>query len=108
MVRETRPNRPDLVALREGLGVQALTFLASQPEAIGRFLALTGIGPADLRQAARQPEFLCGVLDYLLSDEALLVAFAQSLDLPPEAVASAARQPPGGQGKSGRRRLPPL
>jgi hypothetical protein len=60
----------------EILAVEALTFLASDAERLGRFLALTGISPAEIRTVARDPGFLAAVLDHLSSDEKLLVAFA--------------------------------
>ncbi len=70
----------------ETLAIQALTFIASDPERLGRFLGLTGIGPAEIRQAAREPGFLTGVLDYLAGDEHLLTEFAQEADVDPATV----------------------
>jgi len=75
----------------ELLAVNALTFLAGRPEALGRFLALSGVGPHSLRDAAADPAFLAGVLDHLLGDEALLVAYAAAADVRPERVAEARR-----------------
>ena len=49
----------------EALAIAALSFIASEPERLGRFLALTGIGPESLRAAARDPGFLVGVLDHV-------------------------------------------
>src|SRR5712691_6110594 len=63
-------------AATEGLAIQALTFIAAEPERLGRFLALTGIGPTDIRAAAREPRFLAGILGYLASDERLAGAFS--------------------------------
>jgi hypothetical protein len=60
----------------ESLAIQVLAFIASDAERIGPFLAATGIGPEDIRAAARDPEFLAGVLDYTCEDEPLLIAFA--------------------------------
>ena len=60
----------------EGLAIQALTFLAGEPERLGRFLAATGIGPTEIRAAAGEPGFLAGVLDYLAADDRLIAAFA--------------------------------
>jgi len=68
------------------LAVAALCFIASEPERLGRFLALTGIGPESIREAAREPEFLLGVLDHLAGDEALLLAFANENEVDPEQV----------------------
>ena len=60
----------------EGLAIQALTFIAGDGERLGRFLAITGIGPAQIRAAAQESGFLIGVLDYIAGDERLLSAFA--------------------------------
>ncbi len=73
----------------EEIAVKGLAFLAGEPEALGRFLALSGIGPADLRRAAAEPGFLAGVLEFFLEDEALLLAFATHANLRPTMVAAA-------------------
>jgi len=75
----------------ELLAVDALSFLAGEPEALGRFLALTGIGPGVLREAAADPGFLMGVLDYFLSDEPLLIAYARHAGIPEHELAVARR-----------------
>ena len=72
-----------------GMAVQALEYLAREPERLGRFLALSGLDPTTIRAAARQPEFLAGVLEYVMNDESLLVALTASLDVPPERVSQA-------------------
>jgi len=71
------------------LAIEGLNFIANEPEALDRFLSLTGISPPDLRQAAGEPEFLAGVLTFLMDHEALLLAFAASAGIPPHHVASA-------------------
>ena len=73
----------------EGLAVQALTFIAGDGERLGRFLATTGIGPAEIRAAAQEPGFLIGVLDYLAGDERLLSAFAAETGADPADVGKA-------------------
>jgi hypothetical protein len=75
----------------EAIAIQALGYLADRPEDLGRFLALAGLGPANLRQAAADPAFLAGVLAFLMQDESLLLAFAGDAGLSPAAVARAAR-----------------
>ena len=52
----------------ENLAISALAFLAADPERLGRFLSLTGIGPEAIRKSAREPAFLAGVLDHVVSD----------------------------------------
>ncbi len=73
----------------EALAVQALTFIAGDGERLGRFLATTGIGPAQIRAAAQEPGFLVGVLDYLAGDERLLSAFAAETGNDPTHVGKA-------------------
>jgi hypothetical protein len=70
----------------EALAVAALSFLAGEPERLGAFLALSGIGPESIRAAAREPHFLAGVLDHVASDERLLVAFAAHAGVDPAEV----------------------
>src|SRR5580658_7675341 len=68
------------------LAIAALSFLADEQERVERFLALTGLGPESLRAAARDPGFLAGVLDHVMGDEALLLAFAAEYEIDPQEV----------------------
>ncbi len=70
----------------QAIAVEALAFLAAEPERIGRFLALTGIGPDAIRSAAGEPDFLAGVLDHVSGDERLLLEFAAHAEIKPAAV----------------------
>jgi Protein of unknown function (DUF3572) len=70
----------------EALAIAALSYLAWEPEHLGGFLAATGIGPDQIRDAARDSEFLSGVLDYFSGDEALLVAFAKDQGIDPNEI----------------------
>jgi hypothetical protein len=79
-------NRKARRAAAEELAVAALSFIAAEPERLGRFLALTGMGPDSIRAAAREPQFLVGVLDHVAGEERLLLAFAAENQLDPEAV----------------------
>ncbi len=69
------------------LAIQALAFIAEEPERLNLFLSTTGIAPAEIRTAAREPGFLAGVLEHMLADEGLLIAFADSAGIDPAAVA---------------------
>ncbi len=80
----------------ESIAGRALGFLAGDPARLGRFLALSGLDPSTIRAAASDPGFLPAVLDHILSDERLLMAFAGEEGLKPEAVARA-RAAFGGQ-----------
>ena len=63
----------------EMLAIQALAFIA----------AATGIAPDQIRDAARAPDFLAGVLEHMLADENLLVEFANSAGIDPAEIARA-------------------
>jgi len=58
-----KPRSKEAREAAESLAIQALSFIAQDPERLGRFLALTGIGPAEIRSAAAEPGFLTGVLE---------------------------------------------
>ncbi len=73
----------------EMLAIQALAFIAEDPERLAGFLAATGLEAAAIRDAARQPGFLAGVLEHMLSDESLLLAFADSAGIDPASIARA-------------------
>lgn len=73
----------------ETLAINALRFLAGDPARLGRFLALTGLGPDELKASAGETHLLAAVLDYLLRDESLLLVFAADHRVAPERVALA-------------------
>jgi hypothetical protein len=80
----------------ESTAISALAFLAADEVRLERFLALSGLGPDNLRRAAADPGFLIAVLDYILADERLLVAFAASEGLDPLGVERARASLGGG------------
>jgi hypothetical protein len=94
-----RPVMPKEAA--EALAIQALTFIAADGERLGRFLAATGIGPAEIRGAAREPGFMLGVVEFLGGDEALLTAFAAEHGFDPADIGKAAIVLGGGQWERG-------
>jgi len=81
-----RPSGKEPVAAAQELAIAALGFIAAEPDRLGRFLAMTGIGPESIRDAAREPRFLAGVLDHIAGDEPLLLAFAADNEVDPEHV----------------------
>lgn len=78
------------------IALKMLAFLASDGNRLGTFLAASGLGPADLKSSARNPQFLAGVMDYLLGDESLLLTFAESGEIDPATISGARRSLPGG------------
>lgn len=77
------------------LALQALAFLAADPDRIGRFLAQTGLAADELSALAADVHFQGGVLDYLLGDEALLLEFCEIQTIPPELPGRLRRALPG-------------
>jgi hypothetical protein len=89
MIRERggRPGKVHRQARQDAaaaLAIEALGYLAGDPEHLERFLALTGISPGEIRAAAGQPGFLAGVLDYVAGNEALLRVVAVHAGVAPE------------------------
>ena len=82
-----RVHNPREVA--EIVAIQALSFVAGEPERLGAFLAESGIGPETLRSAATDPQFLVSVLDFVLRDDATVKAFAKVSELHPTNIAAA-------------------
>lgn len=87
----------------ERIAIRALGFLAGDPERLGRFLTLTGIGPSELREQAGRPEMLAAVLDHVLGDESMLLVFATEAGIAPDQVAPAAHLLSGAAGGAVRR-----
>jgi Protein of unknown function (DUF3572) len=73
----------------EMLAIQAFAFIAEEPERLGGFLNATGLTPEGLRESANAPGFLAGVLEHMLADESLLVAFAESAAIDPADIVRA-------------------
>jgi hypothetical protein len=73
----------------EIVAIQALSFVAGDPERLGLFLSETGIGPETLRSAASDPQFLVSVLDFVMRDDATVKAFASSSQHHPTTIAAA-------------------
>ena len=73
----------------EMLAIQALAFIAEEPQRLNAFLTVTGLTLERLRESASAPGFLAGVLDHMLSDESLLMAFADQAAIDPADIARA-------------------
>ena len=73
----------------ELIAIAGLARLANNDDMLMRFSALTGILPNDVRQAASDPGFLVGVLDFYLAHEPDLLDWAQADGMSPESIARA-------------------
>lgn len=80
----------------EALAVEALGFVAADPELLPRFLAISGIEASAIRRAAMEPGFLAGVLQFVAAHEPTLIAFATHAGVDPASVGAALRALPFG------------
>lgn len=71
------------------IATNGLIHISQDPELVGRFLAVSGIGPESIRDAASEPGFLAGVLEFLMGDEALLLTFCENHRIRPTMIAAA-------------------
>lgn len=83
-------------AAAEELAIAALGWMAGDDELLQAFILRTGLGPQALREAAGSAEFLGGVLDFILEDDARVLALAGALGCAPEEIAAARARLPGG------------
>lgn len=90
-----RPKSPRNTEDAEVAALQVLGFLAADAERLQRFMDLSGLDLDAIRASATQPQFLAGLLDHLLSDESLLLIFAEEHGLRPERIQELRRNLPG-------------
>ncbi len=80
----------------EALAIRALAFIASDPELLPRFLAISGIEAGSIRNAAQEPGFLAGVLQFIAAHEPTLLGFCEETGTPPGSISAALRALPFG------------
>lgn len=84
-------NAADTVAL------EALTWLVGNEDLLPVFLGSTGASQEDLRGAVNDPDFLGSVLDFIMMDDAWVIAFCDARTMPYERLAQARQALPGGE-----------
>ena len=77
------------------LALEALAYLAADERRLGALLVQAGWSLADLRAQPGNPAVLAGILDFLLSDERLVLGFCEATGAAPEAPKAARRALPG-------------
>ncbi|GJE10210.1 hypothetical protein FOHLNKBM_1243 [Methylobacterium longum] len=73
----------------ERLALDVLLWIAGDEDRLLPFMAASGLSPDTLRESAREPAFLVGVLDHVMGDENVLLACATALEIKPERIAEA-------------------
>ncbi|WP_422029681.1 DUF3572 domain-containing protein [Roseovarius sp.] len=80
----------------EAIALKGLAWLAGNDELLPIFLGARGASEADLRAGAQDPEFLGSVLDFILMDDAWVLAFCAETGLANSAPMAARAALPGG------------
>lgn len=70
----------------EELAELCLQYLAQNPEQLAEFMVQSGLAPNDLRRLVGTNGFRHGLVDYVVSNEQLLLAIAADATLSPEAI----------------------
>ena len=80
----------------ETFALNALAWLAGNEELLPVFMGATGASQADLRARAGEPDFLGSVLDFLMMDDAWVMAACDSMGAAYETPMQARMALPGG------------
>ncbi|MEP2030989.1 MAG: DUF3572 domain-containing protein [Paracoccaceae bacterium] len=78
------------------VALQALAWLAGNDELLPVFLGTTGASAQDLRTRAADAEFLLSVLDFLMMDDAWVIAFCDETSIAYDIPMQARHALPGG------------
>jgi hypothetical protein len=81
----------------ETIAAQALAWVAGAPERINGFLSLSGLSPGDLMAQAADPKILGAVLDYLMTEDRLVMEFCDEVGLAYTVPQAARATLPGGE-----------
>ncbi len=81
----------------ETLAAQVFSWATEDADRLNAFMAMTGASPADLVRNITSPAFLGTVLDFLLTDDAMIKDFCDTRGLPYTAPMQARAMLPGGE-----------
>ncbi len=80
----------------ETIALQALDWLLREDRHCDDFLNASGLAPEDLRKRAGDADVLLAVVDFLLMDDARVIAFCTAIELPYGSLMSVRTALPGG------------
>ncbi len=81
----------------ETVGAKALEWVAGDAERLNGFLNLSGFSPQELMAQAADPRVLGAVLDYILTEDKLVMAFCDAAGLAYTVPQTARAALPGGE-----------
>ncbi|MBC7142528.1 MAG: DUF3572 domain-containing protein [Rhodobacteraceae bacterium] len=79
------------------VALKALGWLVGQEDLLPVFLGATGTAPDELKRRASEPDFLISVLDFVLMDDAWVIAFCDAEGLGYTVPKAARHAFPGGE-----------
>ena len=80
----------------EDVALKAIVWLAGNDELLPVFMGATGADEAAFREGLRDPEFQASVLDFLMMDDAWVIAFCDTEGIPYDRLMQARGALPGG------------
>jgi len=80
----------------ETIALQSLAWLVGNEDVLAVFLGATGASESDLRSSAQDADFLGSVLDFILMDDAWVIACCDVQKIPYERLMEARQALPGG------------
>ncbi|UTW54263.1 DUF3572 family protein [Kordiimonas sp. SCSIO 12610] len=81
------------------IAFDAIAFLFSHDELKDRFLSLSGLSPAEIKNNIESVEFLESILDFFIQFEPDLIALADTIETTPVNIIDAWRSLGGGKGQ---------
>lgn len=81
--------------MAQSIALQALSFIVKDNELLEQFLTNTGLTPQELKARVNEPELLGGVLDAILINDEVLLAFCNFSSLSPNTIILARQSLPG-------------
>lgn len=80
----------------ETTGLKALSWLAGNDDLLPVFMGSSGVSEADLRENISNPVFYAAIVDFLMMDDAWVIAFCDSEGLSYGQMAEVRAALPGG------------
>ena len=80
----------------ETYALKVLGWLVGEEEILPIFMGSSGSSAADIKERAQDADFLIAVLDFVMMDDAWVLAACQACTLEPEAMQIARQMLPGG------------
>ena len=86
---------PESSSEAEILALHVVAFITERDNVLQQLISQTGMTPSTLRERTNDPEFLAGVVDFLLSNEQLLLEFCKFEKLAPARLLRIRQELPG-------------